>query len=389
MCRALAQSGTDTLLATTDADGPGRLAVTTAAVAAYQGADTIFFPRQLTESFKWSAPLAAWLAEHVAEFDLVHIHAVFSHSSLAAARACRASRVPYVVRPLGTLDPWSRTHHRFRKQALMLCGAGRMLRGAVAMHYTARQEQHRTELGLPWLPRGIVVPLGVDDDWLAGDGLAKRAEPPTVVAMSRLDNKKGVDLLIAAFHQIAAMSRASDWRLVIGGDGSPRYVEMLRRLAQAGPARDRIEFRGWVRGAERRALLHSARLFVLPSLQENFGIALVEAMACGVPVVVSPGVNLSAEIELAGAGWVSERTPAALAESLQTAMSSPDALHRSGIRAREFAERFRWAEIADRLRSMYDAVLLTPHFTSVETCRAAAAPCVTPDHKGHQNPCVA
>lgn len=371
MCRALRRAGTTTVIATTDADGPGRLPVETGSVVSFDGVDTIFFPRLLTESFKWSAPLAAWLAGHVPEFDLVHVHAVFSHSSLAAAKACRASGVPYVVRPLGTLDPWSLSRHAVRKQALMLCGARTMLRGAAAIHYTAGLEQERTERGLPWLPRGIVVPLGIDDEWHAREQGPRPAGSPVLVAMSRLDGKKGIDLLIGAFHEIAADAALGDWRLVIAGDGDARYVDSLRTLAQAGPGRERIEFRGWVSGAARHALLQDARLFALPSLQENFGIALVEAMACGVPAVVCPGVNLAAEIEHAGAGWVSGRTTPALADVLRRAMSSPADLDRRSICARAFARRFQWSDVADRLANMYDAVLHHPAAPATSGLRPA------------------
>jgi len=108
--------------------------VPTGQIESYAGVPTIFFPRVASESFKWSAPLEAWLRERVSDFDLVHVHAVFSHSSLAAARACRAAHVPYLVRPLGTLDPWSLNHHRLRKQLLFGLGVRRMLAGAAALH---------------------------------------------------------------------------------------------------------------------------------------------------------------------------------------------------------------------------------------------------------------
>jgi glycosyltransferase involved in cell wall biosynthesis len=357
MCRALDRSGLQTVVVTTDADGRGRLAVKVGSVSEYAGLQTVFFPRQLTESFKWSAPLAAWLDAHVAEFDLVHVHAVFSHSSLAAGRACRRAGVPYIVRPLGTLDPSSLKRHAARKQLLLLLGARRLLRGAAAIHYTAREEQRLAELRSPWLPRGIVVPLGVDETLLEGEAAPRVEQAPAIVAMSRLDRKKGIELLIQAFHRAAGNESLRDWRLILAGDGAPRYVAVLERLARDGAGSNRIEFRGWVSGEARHALLASARLFVLPSLQENFGVALVEAMACGVPAVVCPGVNLAAELELAGAGWVSERTTDALAETLQAAMSSRDVLDRKGAHARQFARQFRWAHVAGLLGGMYDDVL--------------------------------
>src|SRR5216683_7337951 len=105
MCRALGRKGVDVLIATTDADGEGRLPVEHGRVTSYGGTPAIFFPRQWSEAFKYSHPLAHWLDQHVADFDAVHVHAVFSHACLAAGQACRRAGVPYVVRPLGTLDP--------------------------------------------------------------------------------------------------------------------------------------------------------------------------------------------------------------------------------------------------------------------------------------------
>jgi hypothetical protein len=105
MCRALGSHGVDSLIATTDADGTARLDVETEQLVSYENVAAIFFARQWSEAFKYSRPLARWLGAHVAEFDVVHIHAIFSHACLAAAAACRKQGVPYVVRPLGTLDP--------------------------------------------------------------------------------------------------------------------------------------------------------------------------------------------------------------------------------------------------------------------------------------------
>ena len=116
MSRALIEAGVEVLVATTDADGAGQLAVPLAEITDYQGVPTIFFRRQWSEAFKYSQPLAQWLQKHAGEFDVIHIHAVFSHACLAAGRAARKWRVPYIVRPLGTLAPWSLEQKSRRKQ---------------------------------------------------------------------------------------------------------------------------------------------------------------------------------------------------------------------------------------------------------------------------------
>ena len=127
MSNALQHAGVAVQIATTDADGPTRLRVPHGTSVEWAGVPTVFFPRQWSESFKYSRPLAGWLTDHVAGFDVVHIHAVFSHACLAAASACRRRRVPYIVRPLGTLDPWSLQQKTVKKQVLWHFGVRSML----------------------------------------------------------------------------------------------------------------------------------------------------------------------------------------------------------------------------------------------------------------------
>lgn len=354
MCRALEAAGVSTLVATTDADGPVRLPVVLGRTQDWRGMQVIFFRRRFGEAYKWSAGLGPWLARHVSEFDLVHVHAVFSHASLAAGRACRHSGVPYVVRPLGTLDPWSLNRHAVRKKLLFSLGVRRLLTGAAAVHYTSDEERRLAERQMRWLPRAAVVPLGVNDELFGAAASHREERPPYVLTLSRLDEKKGIDVLIEAVHKIAEDATQGEWRLVIAGDGDAAYVERLRHLADSGPASRRIDFRGWVDGAERTALFQGASVFALPSNQENFGVAMVEAMASGVPVVVSPGVNLGEEIAAAGAGWVVPRHADAWRAALVSVMADDEERRRRGCRARRFAERFRWPAVADGLLSMYE-----------------------------------
>ncbi|HKW01234.1 MAG TPA: glycosyltransferase [Vicinamibacterales bacterium] len=357
LCHALEAAGVEVVVATTDADGPGRLAVDTGSLQKYLGVPVIFFPRTFSESFKWSGPLSAWVHANAGAFDLVHIHSVFSHSSIAASRACRAARVPYFVRPLGHLDPWSLNRHRLRKQVLMRLGAGEMLRRAVAIHYTSDAERTLAESAVPSLAPGVVVPLGIDDQCFAAAGRTLAANDRYVLALSRLDVKKGLDLLIRAFHALAAGGECRGWSLVIAGDGDASYVAELARLAADGPARGHIRFAGWVSGEARRALVEGAGLFALPSHQENFGLAVAEAMAGGVPVIVSPAVNLANDILAEGAGWVAPRDQASWEQALRLVLNDPAELERRGRRARSAAERYRWPAVARQLVEVYDNVL--------------------------------
>jgi glycosyltransferase involved in cell wall biosynthesis len=366
MCRALIDLGHTVLVATTDADGPGRLRVETDRCVLHRDVPTIFFRHGASESFKWSPGTTAWMRRHVHEFSVVHIHAVFSHAPIAAARACRMHGVPYLVRPLGTLDPWSLARHRWRKRALLSLAARTLLERAAAIHYTSAEEQRLAEQALPWLPRGVIVPLGVDDE-LFHEGPVGEPSEQAVLAYSRIDVKKGIDVTIAAFHALADRAALGGWKLLIAGDGQADYVAFLRRLASEGPARERIEFLGWIQPERRRALFGRARLFVLASHQENFGIAAVEAMAAGVPVLLSPGVNLVDDIVSASAGWKAERTLPAWTDALAAALNNPDELVRRGQQARAFADQYRWPAVARRLSAVYENVIARSVGTSPST----------------------
>jgi glycosyltransferase involved in cell wall biosynthesis len=294
---------------------------------------------------------------HVSDFDVVHVHAVFCHSSVSAARACRRHGVPYLLRPLGTLDPWSLDQKRWRKRAFMRLVGRSMCAHAAALTYTAAGERRGTEETLG-LSGGLVIPLGLPDEAFLSPGDARvPAEPPYLLALGRLDAKKGLDLLIRAFLTLSTRSDIEPWQLVIAGDGDPEFAEGLKRLARADEARARIRFTGWVTGTVKRDLIDGASLFALPSRQENFGIALVEAMARGVPVVASPGVNLAPDIEEAGAGWIAAAESEALQRTLLEAMTNREARVRRGTAARLLAERFRWSSVVDGLVHAYvDAV---------------------------------
>jgi glycosyltransferase involved in cell wall biosynthesis len=362
MCRALGSHGVDTLIASTDADGVGRLDVKTGQLVSYENVAAIFFAREWSEAFKYSRPLAHWLGAHVAEFDVVHIHAIFSHPCFAAAAACRKQGVPYVVRPLGTLDPWSMKQKPWRKALFWQISGKRMLQAAAAVHYTARAEQSAAEKSLG-VNHGWVIPLGVETkasvrtngEEIRFDKLTDLSDP-YVLVLSRLHPKKALDILLDAFVSLIQQQDFKGWRLVLAGEGPDEYVQALKDKVLAHGAEKSVLFPGWLKGDEKDAFLRGASLLALTSYQENFGMCVMEALAAGVPVLVSPHVNLADEIEGAGAGWVSPVEEGSLRETLTSALRDRDELSRRGAAGRVLARRFDWANVAGMLTQLYESV---------------------------------
>jgi glycosyltransferase involved in cell wall biosynthesis len=363
MCSALRQRGVETLIATTDADGKGRLPVELGREILYRDVPAIFFECQWSEAYKYSRALARWFDSHVGEFDAVHIHAVFSHACLAAARACRRRGVPYVVRPLGSIDPWSLKQKPFRKRLFWHLGVRRMLLGAAAIHYTALAEQDAAETTLG-LRRGVVIPLGVKFQSPCGqeESPHRTFEPslndePYVLVLSRLHPKKGIELLLNAFLPLVKQPEFAGWRLVVAGEGEAGYVASLQHLVKKQQGSGSVIFAGWLEGAQKNAALQDAALLALPSFQENFGLCVIEALACGVPVLVSQQVNLAPLIEAASAGWVTSLEPAKLSLTLADALRDGKARERRGSAGRELVnEKFTWPAVADELRALYQSL---------------------------------
>ena len=178
-----------------------------------------------------------------------------------------------------------------------------------------------------------------------------------MLVLSRLLPTKGIDVLLEAFLALLKEHDFGEWRLVLAGEGPPKYVAALRETVAAAQAGELVLFPGWLDGEEKEAALRHASLLALPSYHENFGLCVIEALASGVPVLVSPQVNLAADVEAAGAGWVVEIEKGALQAALQTALNSAEELVRRGAAGRALAAKFDWSIVARRIKDLYSSVL--------------------------------
>lgn len=315
--------------------------------------------------YKFSAGLLRWLYQHGHEYDLAHIHALFSPLSTAAATVARWQGLPYVLRPLGTLDPADLQKKKRLKQIYGRLLEAPNLAGAAALHFTSPLEaevSHRFRTTTTdWvIPLGVHLPPHLPErerhDILAQLGIPPNR--PLVLYLSRLDPKKGLDLLLPALEQIAAQDITFQLVLAGGNPQNPGYERALCDRIRASPLGDRTTLTGFVTGSTKAALLQTADLFVLPSSYENFGIAVAEAMVAGVPVVVSKGVYIWPEIAASGSGWVCDLSVEGVAQALTEALENSAQRQLRGQQAQRYAQNsYDWGKIAQKTLTAYATVL--------------------------------
>jgi glycosyltransferase involved in cell wall biosynthesis len=362
MAHALRQQGIEVTIATTDDDGRGKRRLV--ALGQYtiddQQIHYIYF-RKNTDFYKVSFQLRHWLVNHVTDFHVVHIHALFSCSSIAAAVIARREGVPYVIRPLGVLNKWGMTNRRriLKKLSLRWIELP-ILRSAAAIHYTSRAEQLEASLVHPAVASlpSAVIPLAIEAVNQSAESagfFAKFPEAsgrPIVLFLSRLDRKKGLELLLEAFARVRSSVDRS--LLVIAGEGTPDYTASLRARADALNLNRDIVWAGFLSGNEKTAVFAAASTFVLPSFSENFGIAALEALAAGVPVILSDQVALSDEIRDADAGLVVPCEAEPLAEKIITLLLDPELRQRFATNSRRLVqERFSMEAVGQALKDLY------------------------------------
>lgn len=332
------------------------------------GTDTVTIPgvpvRRFDTGFAsrfWtghSTGLSAHMDEQLAagSFDVVYIHEIWHHAGFAAARAARRRGVPYIQVFHGALDPWRLRRKRFRKLVYSRAVLKRFVNSAAALHVLTEAEKTRAaELG--FTAPAFVIPNGVDPGPRdaspdTSDFLSRRPKlrgKRVVLFLGRVHPMKGLDVLARAFSRVA--SSIEDAVLLVVGpdnDGAQGAVESI--LRESGVL-DRVVFTGMLTGNDKAAAFACADIFVLPSHSEGFSTATVEAMAAGLPVVVSEQCHFPEAAEH-DAGFVVRNDETAVANAVGALLLDDDLCARMGRNGRKLvAERYTWNVIA---RSVID-----------------------------------
>ncbi len=362
LCRVLAKKGVDVTVYTTDADGKGgHLDVPLNEPVNLGGVKVWYFHCDLLpkDAF-YSRGLAKKLKETVKDFDIVHVSAIWQWIQVNVYKACKNLNKPYIVTAHGSFNPWPWKQKIFKKRIYWHLFGKRTIESSNAIHFTSDEERIKSFDNIKLLKRkeSFVIPNGVDinikrkNTDIRGDlKIDKKAF--LLLFIGRINKIKGIELVIQALKTVKGNNFIF---LIVGPKEDKKYYDFLVSIST--PLRDRIIFHHEIPKNKTSDFYFSSDLFVLPSYSENFGYTVVEAMACGTPVLISRNVCIWREVEEDKAGFIVNQNPIEIAEVIKECIENPKLLKELSINARKSAEkRYDINKVADLMIKAYEDVL--------------------------------
>ncbi|CAN5373525.1 glycosyltransferase [soil metagenome] len=310
-------------------------------------------------SLQVAPKLLEWLLANASGYDAVIANGIWQYPCWAVHQACKKLKKPYLVFTHGMLDPWFNKAYplkKLKKQLFWPCQHP-VLRDAAAVLFTCEEEKLLARQSFsPYNVKERVVAYGTSTP--TGDPEAQIAalvakfpelsDSPFLLFLSRIHPKKGVDLLLEA-------GKSTKAKLAIAGPVDDAYKAELQAIAKSAGVEDQVVWMGMLQGDLKYGAFRKAEAFILPSHQENFGIAVVEALACETPVLITKPVNIWREIEQDDAGLVAEDTVEGVRSLLESWNNVPaDRREQMGKNAKKcFENRF---TIEGSATSLLDAI---------------------------------
>lgn len=307
--------------------------------------------------------LARTLREKTAHFDLLHIHGLWYYPLFAAYRAAKINRKPYLVTVHGELAKQALQRRRFKKRIYSALIQKRILHEAQAIQALSKKER-KDILRFVHNSNIVVVPNGInieefgstfDREWLK-NYYPQLIEKKIILFLGRINKEKGLEILSQAFLNVTK-KRNNVYLLIVGPDNWG-YKARIEKILKQRDVFDKVIFTGLLTGDQKKSALNGADVFVLPSSSEGFGLAVLEAMYSGLPVVISRQCGFQ-EVEEINAGRVVDIDAGKLAETLIELLDNPRACKEMGERGRRFVEsgEYRWDVIAGKILSVYEKIV--------------------------------
>lgn len=256
-----------------------------------------------------------WLKKNGKKYEVIHIHGLFNPVSSFSARICRKRGFPYVIRPFGTLSRYTFSRNSWFKKPWFQLIDKPNLNGASGIHFTTEAEFSEADrLKIPFDEKKFVIPPPYRGEFFSKKTSMEKFSEPVCLYMSRLHPKKNIEGLLQAWANVT--NEIPKAKLRIAGSGEEGYVQTLHKRVQDLNLENSVQFEGFVTGDKKMNLLKKSWVFALPSHQENFGVAVLEAIAAGLPVVISPEVQLADFVKATDSGKVVSREPKEIAKAI-------------------------------------------------------------------------
>ena len=302
------------------------------------------------------------IKENIIGTDIVHIHGIWHYPAFLGSKLAYKGKIPYIIAPHGSLDPWCLDYRRTKKNLYMGLVQRRQLLRASLIHAISDAETAHVKTLLPdvrirTIHNGVSFSQVVtNEDRVFVEQIFPWLEKHRIVLfLGRLHPIKGIDILIKAFSE--AKRTQIKHALVIAGPDEVNLKNELEELARKLGVKGKTFFTGLVEGAAKRCLLSAAEMLVSPSHSEGFSISILEAMAFSKPVVISTGCDFP-EVAVEGAGIVVRPDPHELAKAMDRISCNMELAKEMGANGRRLVEeKYSWAKIAGDTIEMYNEAI--------------------------------
>jgi glycosyltransferase involved in cell wall biosynthesis len=313
--------------------------------------------------WQFSGEMTKAIKRTIKNFDIVHINGIWSYPAAVTAHYCRKYEKPYVISPHGMLFAYTLARKAWKKWPYYTALTKRDLRNASALHFLTDSEKSKVHQSISIGTRSFIVPVGVEtsefDQLSSEDNLRDRypqlKDKKIILFFGRISWKKGLDILVAAFNKLVKSRK--DVHLLIAGPDEGGYSKKIKKLIEDNGISEHVTFTGALMGKEKAEAFKKSDIFVLPSYSEALSTSMLEAMYCGLPVIVSDQSDFP-EIIQYNAGKVIPCDNNFLARAMEELIDDKEQRIRMGENGRRLViEKFTWDNITEEMIKNYRRII--------------------------------